>query len=165
MKNAFLTYQCGWSWFKKSMYTLQTLWGHTLTNKQIPQMLSWPYLISSKGDEITFDYKFERYGQEAQKCYCGASNCRGWLGGSPDKKRQQQQQANQVPATEKRTADASGGGSGLDTTKYNFIWLAFIFSKSMVSSDWPNKWPRTQPLRKPFTGRDRNVGVDRLDSK
>lgn len=25
-----------------------------------------------------------RYGQEAQKCYCGAENCRGWLGGNPD---------------------------------------------------------------------------------
>ena len=37
----------------------------------------------AKGDEITFDYKYERYGQEAQKCYCGADNCRGWLGGNP----------------------------------------------------------------------------------
>jgi len=38
----------------------------------------------AKGDEITFDYKYERYGQEAQKCYCGADNCRGWLGGNPE---------------------------------------------------------------------------------
>ena len=38
------------------------------------------------GDEITFDYKYERYGQQAQKCYCGSSNCRGWLGGDPDQK-------------------------------------------------------------------------------
>ena len=37
------------------------------------------------GEEITFDYKYERYGQEAQKCYCGSSNCRGWLGGEPEK--------------------------------------------------------------------------------
>ena len=37
----------------------------------------------AKGDEITFDYKYERYGQEAQKCYCGADSCRGWLGGNP----------------------------------------------------------------------------------
>lgn len=36
------------------------------------------------GEEITFDYKYERYGQEAQKCYCGSSNCRGWLGGEPE---------------------------------------------------------------------------------
>ena len=38
----------------------------------------------SKGEEITFDYKYERYGQEAQKCFCGSSKCRGWLGGDPD---------------------------------------------------------------------------------
>ncbi|QQP54987.1 Uncharacterized protein FKW44_008011, partial [Caligus rogercresseyi] len=37
----------------------------------------------SVGEEITFDYKYERYGQEAQKCYCAAENCRGWLGGEP----------------------------------------------------------------------------------
>ena len=37
------------------------------------------------GEEITFDYKYERYGQHAQKCYCGSSNCRGWLGGEPEK--------------------------------------------------------------------------------
>ena len=35
------------------------------------------------GEELTFDYKYERYGNIAQKCYCGASNCRGWLGGEP----------------------------------------------------------------------------------
>ncbi|XP_064647183.1 uncharacterized protein LOC135500005 isoform X2 [Lineus longissimus] len=32
------------------------------------------------GEEITFDYQFERYGKEAQKCYCGAENCRGFIG-------------------------------------------------------------------------------------
>ena len=37
------------------------------------------------GEEITFDYKYERYGQNAQKCFCGATNCRGWLGGEPEK--------------------------------------------------------------------------------
>ena len=35
------------------------------------------------GEELTFDYKYERYGNIAQKCYCGSSNCRGWLGGEP----------------------------------------------------------------------------------
>ena len=41
-----------------------------------------------KGEEITFDYKYERYGQHAQKCFCGAKICRGWLGGEPDKENQ-----------------------------------------------------------------------------
>lgn len=36
------------------------------------------------GEEITFDYQFQRYGKEAQKCYCEASVCRGWLGEEPD---------------------------------------------------------------------------------
>ncbi|KAJ8960974.1 hypothetical protein NQ318_020278 [Aromia moschata] len=36
------------------------------------------------GEEITFDYRFQRYGKEAQKCYCEASICRGWLGDQPD---------------------------------------------------------------------------------
>ncbi|KAI7898484.1 uncharacterized protein BX663DRAFT_443046 [Cokeromyces recurvatus] len=34
------------------------------------------------GLELTFDYKFERYGAVAQKCYCGEPNCKGFIGGS-----------------------------------------------------------------------------------
>lgn len=33
------------------------------------------------GEEITFDYNVDRYGSEAQPCYCGESNCVGVLGG------------------------------------------------------------------------------------
>ncbi|XP_071326461.1 histone-lysine N-methyltransferase SETD2 isoform X2 [Trachinotus anak] len=33
------------------------------------------------GTELTFDYQFQRYGKEAQKCFCGAPSCRGFLGG------------------------------------------------------------------------------------
>ncbi|KAL0273974.1 UNVERIFIED_CONTAM: hypothetical protein PYX00_006522 [Menopon gallinae] len=36
------------------------------------------------GEEITFDYQFQRYGKEAQKCYCEAPSCRGWIGENPD---------------------------------------------------------------------------------
>ncbi|XP_033101978.1 uncharacterized protein LOC117105068 isoform X2 [Anneissia japonica] len=32
------------------------------------------------GEELTFDYQFEVYGEEAQKCYCGADTCRGFIG-------------------------------------------------------------------------------------
>lgn len=35
-------------------------------------------------EEITFDYQFQRYGKEAQKCYCEATICRGWIGEEPD---------------------------------------------------------------------------------
>lgn len=37
------------------------------------------------GDEITFDYQFQRYGKEAQRCYCESANCRGWIGEDPEK--------------------------------------------------------------------------------
>ncbi len=33
------------------------------------------------GSELTFDYQFQRYGKEAQKCFCGAPSCRGLIGG------------------------------------------------------------------------------------
>lgn len=32
------------------------------------------------GEELTFDYQFQRFGESAQKCYCGSENCRGYLG-------------------------------------------------------------------------------------
>lgn len=35
------------------------------------------------GEEITFDYQYQRYGKEAQKCYCDAPKCRGWIGENP----------------------------------------------------------------------------------
>lgn len=38
----------------------------------------------SIGEEITFDYQYQRYGRDAQRCFCEASNCRGWIGGEPD---------------------------------------------------------------------------------
>lgn len=34
------------------------------------------------GEELTFDYKFERYGTIAQECYCGEPNCKGFIGAS-----------------------------------------------------------------------------------
>lgn len=34
------------------------------------------------GEELTFDYKFERYGEKAQNCYCGESVCQGYIGRS-----------------------------------------------------------------------------------
>lgn len=36
------------------------------------------------GEEITFDYQYQRYGRDAQRCFCEAVNCRGWIGGEPD---------------------------------------------------------------------------------
>lgn len=35
----------------------------------------------SAGEEITFNYNVDRYGAEAQPCFCEAKNCIGFLGG------------------------------------------------------------------------------------
>jgi hypothetical protein len=45
-----------------------------LTNRFVPA-----------GTELTFDYQFQRYGKEAQICYCGEDNCRGIIGGDDHK--------------------------------------------------------------------------------
>lgn len=34
-----------------------------------------------KGEEVTFDYNVDRYGANAQPCYCGEPNCIGFIGG------------------------------------------------------------------------------------
>ncbi|XP_063224912.1 histone-lysine N-methyltransferase SETD2 isoform X2 [Bacillus rossius redtenbacheri] len=39
-------------------------------------------------EEVTFDYQLQRYGKEAQRCYCEAAVCRGWIGGDPEKEKQ-----------------------------------------------------------------------------
>lgn len=39
-----------------------------------------------QGEEITFDYQFQRYGKKAQKCYCEAPACRGYIGGNDSNK-------------------------------------------------------------------------------
>ncbi|XP_073987835.1 SET domain containing 2 isoform X2 [Rhodnius prolixus] len=39
----------------------------------------------AQGEEITFDYQLQRYGKEAQRCYCESKNCRGWIGEDPEK--------------------------------------------------------------------------------
>lgn len=35
----------------------------------------------AKGEELTFNYNVDRYGNEAQTCYCGEPNCVGAIGG------------------------------------------------------------------------------------
>ncbi|KAL6602158.1 SET domain-containing protein [Neocallimastix californiae] len=35
-----------------------------------------------KNEELTFDYQFERYGNQAQPCYCGEPCCTGFIGGN-----------------------------------------------------------------------------------
>jgi hypothetical protein len=36
------------------------------------------------GEELTFDYNFERYGDKPMRCYCGAGKCRKFIGGTQE---------------------------------------------------------------------------------
>ncbi|KAH8287219.1 hypothetical protein KR054_004600 [Drosophila jambulina] len=74
------------------------------------------------GEEITFDYQYQRYGKDAQRCYCEASNCRGWIGGEPDSDEGEQLDADSdseeleeelelEPEPEPETADQDAGES------------------------------------------------------
>lgn len=38
------------------------------------------------GEELTFDYQFERFSHKKQRCLCGASNCSKYLGSKPKPK-------------------------------------------------------------------------------
>ncbi|KAK2581049.1 hypothetical protein KPH14_006092 [Odynerus spinipes] len=52
------------------------------------------------GEEITFNYHFQRYGKEAQKCFCEAPNCCGWIGDTPEEEKEK------IEKKEKREKDA-----------------------------------------------------------
>jgi histone-lysine N-methyltransferase SETD2 len=34
------------------------------------------------GEELTIDYKFERFGEKPSRCFCMAGACCGWIGGA-----------------------------------------------------------------------------------
>ncbi|XP_056630996.1 probable histone-lysine N-methyltransferase CG1716 isoform X2 [Diorhabda sublineata] len=60
------------------------------------------------GEEITFDYRFQRYGKEAQKCYCGASICRGWLGEQPDSDEEEdEEEEDEIEETKPTTLEST----------------------------------------------------------
>lgn len=41
-----------------------------------------------QGDELTFDYQFERVGMKIQKCFCGEPNCAKYLGSRTQEKKE-----------------------------------------------------------------------------
>lgn len=36
------------------------------------------------GEELTFDYNFERYGDKPMRCFCGSRKCRKFIGGTQE---------------------------------------------------------------------------------
>ena len=71
------------------------------------------------GEEITFDYKYERYGQQAQKCYCGSGNCRGWLGGEPEKDDKETSEEEALEEDEEFTSSSEELEEPEDELEYN----------------------------------------------
>jgi histone-lysine N-methyltransferase ASH1L len=67
------------------------------------------------GEELSYDYNFDNFGETRQKCYCGASSCRGYLGKrlnanelkkqikeEQERKRKAQEEAQKAAAAEAR---------------------------------------------------------------
>jgi histone-lysine N-methyltransferase SETD2 len=40
--------------------------------------------FSVPGEELTFDYNFERYGDKPMRCFCGSKKCRKFIGGTQE---------------------------------------------------------------------------------
>ncbi|KAH9501726.1 Histone-lysine N-methyltransferase setd2 [Dermatophagoides farinae] len=55
------------------------------------------------GEEITFDYQFQRYGKKAQKCYCESKCCRGYIGSS-ESGREILTDGSKIPKSKKKVA-------------------------------------------------------------
>ncbi|VDK42176.1 unnamed protein product [Anisakis simplex] len=60
------------------------------------------------GEELVFDYQLELYGRKAQRCFCGAPNCRGLIGGGEsesDTEGQGQQQQDEMELEESESEE------------------------------------------------------------
>ncbi|XP_053608282.1 histone-lysine N-methyltransferase SETD2 [Plodia interpunctella] len=66
------------------------------------------------GEEITFDYQFQRFGKVAQRCYCGALHCRGWIGAEPDSDDEYDEEEDEDVSTSKSGADESSAAEAGD---------------------------------------------------
>ncbi|KAK4495037.1 hypothetical protein PRZ48_013364 [Zasmidium cellare] len=55
------------------------------------------------GEELTYDYNFDNFGETRQPCYCGAANCRGYLG----KRLNAAEQKKQAKLEEERRREAA----------------------------------------------------------
>ncbi|CAI8025463.1 Histone-lysine N-methyltransferase SETD2 [Geodia barretti] len=65
-----------------------------------------------EGEEITFDYQFQRFGDVAQKCYCGSANCRGYLGQSKTTGQFRGGGGGRLPRGDIGSPREAGGGGG-----------------------------------------------------
>ncbi|TDG43637.1 hypothetical protein AWZ03_009937 [Drosophila navojoa] len=116
------------------------------------------------GEEITFDYQYQRYGRDAQRCYCESENCRGWIGGEPDSDEGEQlhaesgseseeldeQEPEQEPEQAQGAAAADKKGQKTKATK---------LTKPKASKS--SKVVATAPRKKPTKPKDREYKAGR----
>uniref|UniRef100_A0A0R3RUS5 [histone H3]-lysine(36) N-trimethyltransferase n=1 Tax=Elaeophora elaphi TaxID=1147741 RepID=A0A0R3RUS5_9BILA len=57
------------------------------------------------GEEIVFDYQLERYGRKAQRCFCGAANCRGRIGDDSESEGEEDKISDEAEVEESETDD------------------------------------------------------------
>lgn len=76
----------------------------------------------SSGDELTFDYKFQRFGEAAQKCFCGSANCRGYLG-APKQPENRLGLEGGVPSPTGKEGRRRGRGRGDADSMVRMGWL------------------------------------------
>ncbi|KAG8223183.1 hypothetical protein J437_LFUL000349, partial [Ladona fulva] len=69
------------------------------------------------GDEITFDYQLQRYGKEAQRCYCEKPLCRGWIGQDPEKEKGCVSKSSSGFSKEKREKEAAAAAAAQEIEK------------------------------------------------
>lgn len=62
------------------------------------------------GEELTYDYNFDNFGETRQQCFCGAPNCRGYLGkrlNADQRKKLQKEEAEKQRAAAEEAAKAA----------------------------------------------------------
>jgi hypothetical protein len=72
------------------------------------------------GEELTYDYNFERYGEQTMRCMCGTKTCRGQIGGVEQVRREEAGREGRptacerahLTATEKLRIERTGFGAG-----------------------------------------------------
>lgn len=81
------------------------------------------------GEEITFDYQFQRYGKAAQRCFCEAECCRGWIGEEPDSDEEldgeEEEEEDEIEDDEDEYDDEEDVGK--------------VFKREKVAKDMPSK--------------------------
>ncbi|XP_055593852.1 probable histone-lysine N-methyltransferase CG1716 [Uranotaenia lowii] len=113
------------------------------------------------GEEITFDYQFQRYGRKAQKCYCEADNCTGWIGGDPGSDGESEYEEEEVEESEeedeKPAIDAETTVSTIPleiTTEESAVSTSPATIKQEGEADIK---PATTPLIKPHEPKPKKI--------